>query len=92
MTRLALAARASVMAEMESRTVLGATLTWKPVNVTHSGTRTLAEHLGVGTTTLRTVWRTKGLKPCVNRTFKVWRDPRFKDKPLEGVGLYLNTP
>src|SRR5678816_3874790 len=41
---------ASVMAEMESR-IVRATL---QVNATHWSTRTLAEHLGVGATTVRT--------------------------------------
>ena len=82
---------ASVMAEMESR-IVRATLHEKPVNATHWSTRTLAEHLGVGATTVRTAWRNNGLKPHLSRTFKVSRDPRFEDKLLDVVGLYLNPP
>jgi transposase len=58
---------ASVMAEMESR-IVQATLHDKPVNATHWSTRTLAEHLGVGATTVRTAWRHNGLKPHLSRT------------------------
>lgn len=82
---------ASVMAEMESR-IVQATLHEKPANATHWSTRTLAEHLGVGATTVRTAWRNNGLKPHLSRTFKVSRDPRFEDKLLDVVGLYLNPP
>ncbi len=53
---------ASVMAEMESR-IVRVTLHEKPANATHWSTRTLAEHLGVGATTVRTAWRNNGLKP-----------------------------
>jgi transposase len=79
------------MAEMESR-IVQATLHEKPANATHWSTRTLAEHLGVGATTVRTAWRNNGLKPHLSRTFKVSRDPRFEDKLLDVVGLYLNPP
>lgn len=82
---------ASVMAQMESR-VVQATLYEKPANATHWSTRTLAEHLGVGATTVRTAWRNNGLKPHLSRTFKVSRDPRFEDKLLDVVRLYLNPP
>ena len=82
---------ASVMAEMESR-IVQATLHEKPANATHWSTRTLAKHLGVGATTVRTAWRNNGLRPHLIRTFKVSRDPRFEDKLLDVVGLYLNPP
>jgi hypothetical protein len=79
------------MSEMESR-IVHATLHEKPANATHWSTRTLAEHLGIGATTVRTAWRNNGLKPHLSRTFKVSRDPRFEDKLLDVVGLYLNPP
>jgi transposase len=82
---------ASVMSQMESR-IVQATLHEKPANATHWSTRTLAEHLGIGATTVRTAWRRNGLKPHLSRTFKVSRDPRFEDKLLDVVGLYLNPP
>lgn len=81
---------ASVMAEMESR-IVQATLHDKPANATHWSTRTLAEHLGASATTVRRAWRNNGLKPHLSRTFKVSRDPRFEDKLLDVVGLYLRT-
>lgn len=46
----------------------------------------------MGATTVRTAWRNNSLKPHLSRTFKVSRDPRFEDKLLDVVGLYLNPP
>ncbi len=82
---------ATITAEIESR-IVQATLHDKPVNATHWSTRTLAEHLGVGATTIRRVWQSNGLKPHLIRTFKLSRDPRFEDKLLDVVGLYMNPP
>ena len=65
---------ATVTAEVESR-IVHATLRDKPANATHWSTRTLAEHLGLGATTIRRVWRCNGIKPHLSRTFKLSRDP-----------------
>jgi transposase len=81
----------SVMSEMKSR-IVQTTLQERQANATHWSTRTLAEHLGIGATRVRTAWRNIGLEPPVSRTFKVSRDPRFEDKLLDVVGLYLNPP
>jgi transposase len=81
----------TVTTEMESH-IVQATLHSKPVDATHWSTRTLAEHLGVGATSIRRVWRRNGLKPHLSRTFKLSRDPRFEDKLVDVVGLYLNPP
>jgi transposase len=77
---------------MESR-IVQATLHDTPVNATHWSTRTLAAHLGTGATTVRRrVWQSNGLKPHLSRSFKLSRDPRFEDKLLDVVGLYMNPP
>jgi len=68
------------------------TLQTKPAAATHWSTRTLAEHLGLGATTIRRVWKHNGIKPHLARSFKLSRDPRFEDKVLDVVGLYLNPP
>ena len=38
------------------------------------------------------VWRAHGLKPHLTRTFKVSNDPRFVEKVVDIVGLYLDPP
>jgi transposase len=81
----------TVTPEVQSR-ILQVTLHTKPVAATHWSTRTLAEHMGVGATTIRRVWQHNGIKPHLQRGFKLSRDPRFEDKLLDVVGLYLNPP
>jgi hypothetical protein len=55
---------ASVTSAMESRS-MNATLHGQPANSTHWSTRTLAEHLGSGATSVRTVRRSNGLLDVV---------------------------
>ena len=68
------------------------TLHSKPIAAAHWSTRTLGEHLGLSATTIRRVWKRNGIKPHLSRTFKLSRDPRFEDKLVDVVGLYLNPP
>jgi transposase len=82
---------ATVTPDMESR-IVQTTLHTKPIDATHWSTRTLARHLGMGATTIRRVWHSNGLKPHLSRSFKLSRDPRFEDKLLDVVGLYMNPP
>ena len=80
-----------VTAEAESG-IVNTTLHEKPAAATHWSTRTLAAHLGLSATTIRRVWKRNGLKPHLQRTFKLSRDPRFVDKLVDVVGLYLDPP
>lgn len=81
----------SVTPEVESR-IVTTTLHDKPPAATHWSTRTLGAHLGLSATTIRRVWHRFGLKPHLQDTFKLSRDPRFEDKLVDVVGLYLNPP
>jgi transposase len=64
----------------------------KPANATHWSTRTLAETLGTNRSMISRVWRANGLKPHLSRTFKVSNDPKFAEKLVDVVGLYLDPP
>jgi transposase len=64
----------------------------KPANATHWSTRSLAEALGTNRSMVSRVWRANGLKPHLARTFKVSNDPRFAEKLIDVVGLYLDPP
>jgi transposase len=64
----------------------------KPANATHWSTRTLAEELGTSRSLVHRVWRATGLKPHLVKTFKVSNDPRFAEKVVDVVGLYLDPP
>ena len=81
----------SVTPEIESQ-IVKTTLNDKPPGATHWSTRTLGAHLGLSATTIRRVWTRNGLKPHLQRTFKLSRDPRFVDKLFDVVGLYLDPP
>src|SRR4051794_38746419 len=59
---------------------------------THWTTRTLAARVGVSKDTVAKIWADHNLKPWRGETFKVSNDPRFEDKLVDVVGLYLNPP
>lgn len=63
-----------------------------PANATHWSTRTLAKELGITKAMVQRVWKANGLKPHRVRTFKLSSDPRFEEKLVDVVGLYLNPP
>lgn len=64
----------------------------KPKNATHWSTRSLAKELGTSHATVQRVWKAAGLKPHLQKTFKLSNDPNFVEKLLDVVGLYLDPP
>jgi transposase len=64
----------------------------RPHNATHWSTRSMAEAVGVSAASVRRIWRAHGLKPHLERTFKLSNDPLFAEKLEAIVGLYLNPP
>src|SRR5262245_8085124 len=64
----------------------------KPANATHWSARMLAEEMGVGHTTVQRIWKEHSLKPHLTRTFKLSNDPKFAEKVVDVVGLYLDPP
>ena len=63
-----------------------------PDNATHWSTRSMAAVSGVSEASVRRVWKANGLKPHLEKTFKVSRDPNFVEKLEDIVGLYLSPP
>ena len=59
---------------------------------THWTTRTMAARHGIGKDSVARIWRDHNLKPWRTDRFKVSNDPRFEDKLVDVVGLYLNPP
>jgi transposase len=73
--------------------VVAATLNEKPPDgSTHWSTRTMARFIGIGKDSVARIWADHNLKPWRVDTFKLSTDPRFEDKLVDVVGLYLNPP
>ena len=70
--------------------IIRKTTTEKPPGATHWSTRTLAAELGTSQSMIQRVWKANGLQPHRVKTFKVSNDPRFAEKLVDVVGLYLN--
>ena len=64
----------------------------KPKGATHWSTRTLAKELGTTHSFVNRVWQDSGLKPHLTQGFKVSNDPKFEEKLVDVVGLYLSPP
>jgi transposase len=72
--------------------IVGLTRHAKPAGQTHWSCRTMAERVGVSPATVQRVWAARGLKPHLVTTFKLSNDPRFEEKLIDVVGLYLAPP
>jgi len=59
---------------------------------THWSVRTMAKKVGVSPATVQRIWAARGLKPHLVKTFKLSTDPRFEEKLIDVVGLYLDPP
>lgn len=64
----------------------------RPAGQTHWSCRTMAAQVGVSPATVQRVWAARGLKPHLVKTFKLSNDPRFEEKLVDVVGLYLAPP
>jgi len=72
--------------------VIAMTLEQRPSNATHWSTRTMAQASGLTQTAVSRIWRTFGLQPHRQETFKLSTDPLFVAKTRDIVGLYLDPP
>src|SRR6516162_2613469 len=63
-----------------------------PDGQTHWSCRTMAAKAGVSAATVQRVWAARGLKPHLVETFKLSNDPKFEEKLIDVVGLYLSPP
>ena len=72
--------------------IVHATLHQKPEGETHWSCRSMARAQGVSHATVQKIWAARGLRPHRTETFKLSTDPRFEEKLVDVVGLYLNPP
>ena len=70
--------------------VLTLTLETMSADATHWSTRSMAQHCGLGKSTVSRIWRAFGLQPHRTETFKLSADPLFVEKVRDIVGLYLD--
>ena len=68
------------------------TLRETPPGETHWSCRTMAARADVSPATVQRIWSARGLQPHRVETFKLSNDPRFEEKLVDVVGLYLNPP
>ena len=52
----------------------------------------MAARAGVSPATVQRIWSARGLQPHRVETFKLSNDPKFEEKLVDVVGLYLNPP
>lgn len=74
------------------RQIVQATTQTTPAGATHWSCRSMAKAQGVSPATVQRIWDAHGLKPHRVKTFKLSNDPRFTEKLIDVVGLYLNPP
>jgi transposase len=72
--------------------IIDTTLFSKPEGETHWSTRSLAKKLGINHMIVYRVWKTHNIKPHLTRSFKFSKDPKFIEKLIDVVGLYMNPP
>jgi transposase len=72
--------------------IIRMTTTEKPQAATHWSVRSLAKRLKIARSMVHRVWQANGLKPHRVKTFKLSNDPKFAEKLVDVVGLYLHPP
>lgn len=84
--------RPTVLSKKVVERVLRKTVKEIPHESTHWSVRLMAESAGVTTWQVRQIWAAADLRPHRLKTFKISRDPRFAEKVVDVVGLYINPP
>lgn len=74
------------------RRIIKSTLETTPPNATHWSVRTMAEAQGISRMAVQRIWSSHNLKPHLVRTFKLSTDPKFVEKLIDVVGLYMDPP
>ena len=84
--------RKPVISEEKIAEIVELTAKTVPPGHTHWSCRSMAKRVGVSPATVQRVWSELGLQPHRVDTFKVSNDPRFAEKVVDVVGLYLDPP
>lgn len=81
-----------IIPKSKEEAVLTLTRMTTPEDGTHWSVRTMAEVSGISKATVQRIWAAHGIKPHLIRTFKLSKDPRFEEKLVDVVGLYMDPP
>ena len=84
--------RPRTITDTQVEQVLTKTLEEPPNHDSHWSTRSMAKATGMSQTAISRIWRTFGLQPHLQATWKLSTDPQFIDKVRDIVGLYLDPP
>ena len=84
--------RKPVLSQAKIDEIVELTRNSRPERETHWSVRTMAKKVGVPPAAVQRIWAARGLKPHLVDTFKLSNDPRFEEKLIDVVGLYLDPP
>jgi Homeodomain-like domain len=84
--------RKSTIAQDKIDEIVELTRNCKPAGHTQWSCRTMAKQVGVSPATVQRVWAARGLKPHLVKSVTLSNDPRFEEKLIDVVGLYLAPP
>ena len=84
--------RKATITDEQVAEIVGLTTQETPKGHTHWSCRTMAARVGVSPASVQRIWHDLGLQPHRVDTFKVSNDPKFAEKLIDVVGLYLNPP
>ncbi|MGH3447793.1 MAG: IS630 family transposase [Nocardioidaceae bacterium] len=81
-------------ATVDQARIIAATLRKPPkkLGVTHWSSRLLGRHLGLHHSVVAAAWKSYGVQPRREETFKFSTDPELEAKVIDVVGLYLAPP
>jgi transposase len=74
------------------REILRRTRDERPMPTGRWSTRSLARAVGVSHSTVRRVWQANHVRRVRSRVATIARDPRYRRKSIDVVGLYVNPP
>jgi transposase len=84
--------RPAVVRDQKEAEILRKTTQETPPHATQWSVRSMAQAVGVSKDTVHRIWGDSGIKPHRTKGFKVSNDPRFVEKLVDVVGLYLDPP
>ncbi|MBO0368800.1 IS630 family transposase [Pseudomonas putida] len=84
--------RPRTISDEQVQQVVNQVLQGKPDDSSHWSTRRMSRETGLSPASIMRIWHAFGIKPHLEKTFKLSTDPLFVDKVHDIVGLYLNPP